>query len=215
MMTQKNTQTGRSMIEMLGVLAIIGVLSVGGIAGYSKAMMKFKVNRTVDELAQITTNIRTLFGGQRNYEKLTADVVNGAKLVPDEMRTSSSASSMTYRNPWSEDLTITVADKTKKDDKKAFIIKTVNVPTEACIELASVDWGSTSGSGFVAIGIGADNNLSALYTTDACNTAAKDGSVVACAHSTAETNMIPLAPDAAVKACAIAGALQTIYWKFY
>ena len=27
-------QNGRSMIEMLGVLAIIGVLSVGGIAGY-------------------------------------------------------------------------------------------------------------------------------------------------------------------------------------
>ena len=31
---------GRSMVEMLGVLAIIGVLSVGAIAGYSKAMMK-------------------------------------------------------------------------------------------------------------------------------------------------------------------------------
>ena len=36
---------GRSMIEMLGVLAIIGVLSVGGIAGYSKAMEKFKINK--------------------------------------------------------------------------------------------------------------------------------------------------------------------------
>ena len=35
-----NNEKGRSMIEMLGVLAIIGVLSVGGIAGYSKAMMK-------------------------------------------------------------------------------------------------------------------------------------------------------------------------------
>lgn len=34
----KNFEKGRSMIEMLGVLAIIGVLSVGGIAGYSKAM---------------------------------------------------------------------------------------------------------------------------------------------------------------------------------
>ncbi len=32
--------TGRSMVEMLGVLAIIGVLSVGAIAGYSKAMIK-------------------------------------------------------------------------------------------------------------------------------------------------------------------------------
>lgn len=43
----KNNQFGRSMLEMLGVLAIIGVLSVGGIAGYSKAMEKFKVNKLI------------------------------------------------------------------------------------------------------------------------------------------------------------------------
>lgn len=29
-------QSGRSMVEMLGVLAIIGVLSTSGIAGYTK-----------------------------------------------------------------------------------------------------------------------------------------------------------------------------------
>jgi len=40
----KRSQIGRSMIEMLGVLAIIGVLSVGGLAGYSKAMNKAKLN---------------------------------------------------------------------------------------------------------------------------------------------------------------------------
>ena len=34
-MIAKTSDSGRSMIEMLGVLAIIGVLSVGGIAGYS------------------------------------------------------------------------------------------------------------------------------------------------------------------------------------
>ena len=44
---------GRSMIEMLGVLAIIGVLSVGGIAGYSKAMEQFKINKTIDEYAYL------------------------------------------------------------------------------------------------------------------------------------------------------------------
>ena len=42
-------QYGRSMIEMLGVLAIVGVLSVGGIAGYSKAMQKWKINKAVSE----------------------------------------------------------------------------------------------------------------------------------------------------------------------
>ena len=41
---------GRSMVEMLGVLAIIGVLSVGAIAGYSKAMMKYKLNKQAEQL---------------------------------------------------------------------------------------------------------------------------------------------------------------------
>ena len=46
----KNASTGRSMVEMLGVLAIIGVLSVGAIAGYSKAMMKYKLNKQAEQL---------------------------------------------------------------------------------------------------------------------------------------------------------------------
>ena len=37
-------ESGRSMVEMLGVLAIIGVLSVGGIAGYTMAMNKYRAN---------------------------------------------------------------------------------------------------------------------------------------------------------------------------
>ena len=42
-------QCGRSMIEMLGVLAIVGVLSVGGIQGYSKAMEKIRFNKALSE----------------------------------------------------------------------------------------------------------------------------------------------------------------------
>lgn len=54
-------EQGRSMIEMLGVLAIVGVLSVGGIAGYSKAMAKFKTNKVIDQINTISTNVRTLY----------------------------------------------------------------------------------------------------------------------------------------------------------
>lgn len=42
-------QIGRSMIEMLGVLAIAGILSVGGIAGYTKAMYKYKLNQVLEQ----------------------------------------------------------------------------------------------------------------------------------------------------------------------
>ncbi len=38
---------------MLGVLAIIGVLSVGGIAGYSRAMLKYKLNLQAENLSYI------------------------------------------------------------------------------------------------------------------------------------------------------------------
>ena len=44
----KKSQSGRSMVEMLGVLAIIGVLSVGGIAGYSLSMRRHRANQVVD-----------------------------------------------------------------------------------------------------------------------------------------------------------------------
>ncbi len=40
---------GRSMVEMLGVLAIIGILSIGAIAGYSKAMMKYRLNKSLEQ----------------------------------------------------------------------------------------------------------------------------------------------------------------------
>ncbi len=41
-------ESGRSMVEMLGVLAIIGVLSIGGIAGYTTAMNRYRANEVID-----------------------------------------------------------------------------------------------------------------------------------------------------------------------
>ena len=56
----KFNEIGRSMVEMLGVLAIIGVLSVGAIAGYSKAMFKYKMNKTLDVLSHVITRVTEL-----------------------------------------------------------------------------------------------------------------------------------------------------------
>lgn len=86
----KKSQIGRSMIEMLGVLAIIGVLSVGGIAGYSKAMEKFKVNKLVEEYTNLMfglmqhidyfTPLRTEGEYQERY--YLAETIQALNLVP-------------------------------------------------------------------------------------------------------------------------------------
>ena len=58
---------GRSMVEMLGVLAIIGVLSVGAIAGYSKAMFKYKLNKHAE---QMNTVINAVARNVHNFDNI-------------------------------------------------------------------------------------------------------------------------------------------------
>ena len=51
---KKDAESGRSMVEMLGVLAIIGVLSIGGIAGYTLAMNRYRANEILDVAAKVS-----------------------------------------------------------------------------------------------------------------------------------------------------------------
>ena len=80
-------QFGRSMIEMLGVLAIIAVLSVGGIAGYGKAMEKFKLTKALDDysmlingLIEYKDNIRKIKTNDSLYGLV--NIVQSLNLVP-------------------------------------------------------------------------------------------------------------------------------------
>jgi len=60
----KNTnESGRSMVEMLGVLAIIGVLSIGGIAGYTLAMNRYRANEILNAAALVSIAATSARGG--------------------------------------------------------------------------------------------------------------------------------------------------------
>ena len=83
----KNPEKGRSMIEMLGVLAIIGVLSVGGIAGYYKAMEKWKVNKAVADYTYliqglIEQRISIIKSKSKIGEEGLVDFVQSTNLTP-------------------------------------------------------------------------------------------------------------------------------------
>lgn len=58
-MTNLKSQSGRSMVEMLGVLAIIGVLSIGGIAGYTMAMNRYRANEVLNVASQLAVISQT------------------------------------------------------------------------------------------------------------------------------------------------------------
>ncbi len=150
----KSVQSGRSMIEMLGVLAIIGVLSVGGIAGYSKAMMKYRINKTIEQVTLIAGNVRTFFASQGNYDGArcgsdttynlenynSCAVAKKAKLFPDEMLTITNGSITNIENPFGGRVGINEYSYPHKN----FTIALNKLPLEACIELASHDWSTAN-----------------------------------------------------------------------
>ena len=52
-------QSGRSLSEMLGVLAVIGVLTLMGVYGFSYAMEKWRENETFDRYSKVVAGART------------------------------------------------------------------------------------------------------------------------------------------------------------
>ena len=91
----KNNQIGRSMVEMLGVLAIIGVLSVGGIAGYSKAMEKFKNQKAFEQLQTILSNLTQLQLDRKAWEEVDNVTAIRAGIIPTEMLNGKSTATAT------------------------------------------------------------------------------------------------------------------------
>ena len=77
-------EKGRSMIEMLGVLAIIGVLSIGGIAGYSKAMFKYKMNKTMETVSNAIARMVELENSNMgNIVIMKAQELRDYGIIPD------------------------------------------------------------------------------------------------------------------------------------
>ena len=71
-------ESGRSMVEMLGVLAVMGILSIGGIAGFNYAMDKSKANDILDGVNKraIALSTYTMLGTNITSTTLNAEFSN-------------------------------------------------------------------------------------------------------------------------------------------
>ena len=135
-------ESGRSMVEMLGVLAIIGVLSVGGIAGYTTAMNKHRANELLQQasLRAVVVSIQIQRGAEAPIlGEFTGNTVGGAKFTG-------------------------LANWNKNTDKR-FSLTLENVPAEICTQMkASV------GSNSIIRGI-SQNCTTITYNNDLSPTA--------------------------------------------
>lgn len=226
----KTNENGRSMIEMLGVLAIIGVLSVGGIAGYSKAMSKYRINKTIDQVTMLVTNLRTLYAQQTNYAGLNNAVAIDMGAVPEEMllanqagtgtTTADTAATQDLRNAFQGGVYVGPG-KARSDDNVnngALVVIFDGLTKEACAAIATSDWGSGTSSGF--IGIKASTTSLQGKTDPAA--AADDNTMYIDNYPSNSAGSAygfagkgPLSVATAAAACKCTGPTCSVMWKYY
>ena len=180
--TRQTNPIGRSMIEMLGVLAIIGVLSVGGIAGYSTAMMQFKINKTKQQIAEVVFNIRSMYAQQnpKDYSSLYVDS------LPEDFGKAFGG----YAEFNSVPNGILESER--------FSISLFGLPMEACVALATTNWGTDKTTGFVGMSIlSASAGYGYIYV--GCK-GEGEGSYNAFYYAC--SGSLPLSPSVASKYCA-------------
>ncbi len=110
-------ERGRSMVEMLGVLAVAGVLSIGGVAGYRYAMDKMNANDIINEVKKraVTASQQRILGHDINLSEYGDNGrIKGLYDV------------------------VTINDYV--GDKKFFALTVSNVPQRVCDEILKQDW---------------------------------------------------------------------------
>ena len=121
-------ESGRSMIEMLGVLAIMGVITVGAISLISTAMRTQKRNAVNDEVIEIVTGVRQLLGEYDDFSNINDSTIFGAI-------------GMSNKNPYGGTYTVSV-DPT---NSRQFIVGVNGLSKTDCEALKIKAWSDSVG----------------------------------------------------------------------
>ncbi len=124
-------QRGRSMIEILAVLMIVGVITVGAVAGLNQVNEKYKVSKTHQDIQSINSSIVDLYSWQRSYpEKAPMITLCANDVFPDGCEEDNSA-----LNPFGGIYTVTM-NKTAQ----TITITATMLTEDSCLDLTENDW---------------------------------------------------------------------------
>ena len=128
-------QSGRTMLEMLGVLGIMGIITYGAIAGINYGMSSYKINQTYSEVQDIIQGVEDLYSWSKLYPSSIEELMRAAKdndiftnipvINGNNSRVQGAFGDM-YISP--------------TDGRKSFFIHITVANSSECTRLAQMDW---------------------------------------------------------------------------
>ena len=122
----KGKESGRSMIEIIGVLAMMGLMTVGAFVLIRNGMATQKRNTVIDDVSKIVTGIRTLYAEHDDLSELE-----------DKGDDAMAAMEISNSGPYEDTVYSVDLDTT---NSSRFVVTIENLPARDCTVLASKTW---------------------------------------------------------------------------
>ena len=127
---RNNTQTGRSMIEMLAVLMIMGILTIGVMAGFNQMLDKYNAGKMHTDMMSISSEVVNLYSWQRSYPAINMEELCENDIFPDGCTDDSKAI-----NPFDGEYILSTSA-----ENQTLTIQATGVDSEACKDLCLREW---------------------------------------------------------------------------
>ena len=131
----KTNESGRTMLEMLGVLGIMGIIMYGAVAGINYGMSTYKINQTYNEVQEVIQSIQDMYSWQRGYPK----DFSGETLCDNDVFVR--CSDNTPKNTFEGDIEVK-GNCSSGSLCNSFYVTYPNIPQEVCYRLKEMDWGT-------------------------------------------------------------------------
>ncbi len=127
-----NCQKGYTMIETIGVIAIIGVVGSSAVAFLNKAFLRYKITRLSQQVVEIQKSIDKRFAAKKTYEGLNIKLLAKEGLLPNDMIYKNNVLYHKFKG------TVTL---TLGNHSESYTITFSSLPKNACAELVEQNWG--------------------------------------------------------------------------
>lgn len=158
---KKQNQNGRSMIEMLGVLAIAGVLTVGGVSLVHNANVTRQETQLAADVAQLGAVVKKLSCQYETTYGTYTNFLNKSEAIPMHMKYNSTGDYIEA----AQDASITVTG-----DASYYVITVSGLEAGSCLKLATTNWGNKHSNGCLGVTIGGEDASSCMQSaSSACS----------------------------------------------
>lgn len=142
----KTAQNGSSMVEMMGVIALIAILSISVIKLIGTATSRYKLNVVVEQIRELHKNISAYYSTKGAYPAFTDVVIKELikeKVIPAGVVSGATTMHNTFRGEIKLDAVNSIMQgntATPVTDNIYFQVTFEGLTKGACVELGMMNW---------------------------------------------------------------------------